>query len=1252
MSSGAHLNELISSWQEVRDRETPERTSLAEALLSELLLIWEERKDAGDFITPETLCRDCPELLPELKRRIPCLGAFLEQLVGSPNAQGGAQISPVRNSLASGRYQVKSFLGEGGWKRVYLAYDTRLDRLVALSLIKTDKLDQVGLARVRREVRAMGRLGDHPHIVTIYDTAEEDGQPYLVSQYMEGGSLHDLLRRAERHCLPLEEVVRIADQLCQALAYCHQHDIIHRDLKPQNVWLTQSGIAKLGDFGLAVATDWSRVTVEGMMVGTVAYVAPEQAQGQTPQAYSDLYSLGVMLYEMVTGRRPFLGDDGLAILYQHINTPPVAPSWHSPEASGPLEALILQLLAKDPKDRPTSAAAVQKTLQAIAAKKPSPTVPEIGKTRNPLDRLAAGLFVGREREMRELRAGLDDAVAGSGRLMLLVGEPGVGKTRTAEELIIYARLRGARVLVGRCYEGEGAPAYWPWVQIIRSYVQSRDPAQLRAEMSDGAPDVAQVVSDVRQRLPDLPAQPPLEGEKGRFRLFDSITTWLKKAGQEQPLVLIIEDLHWADTPSLLLLQFLTRELKQSRLLLLGTYRDVELARQHPLAQVLGELAREPLSQRILLRGLGEPDVARFLEITLGVTPPHALVAAVYRETEGNPFFVMEVVRLLLTDERFQHLGAITDWSIPIPQGVRQVIGRRLDRLSPECNRVLTIASVVGREFSLHILERVADLSGHSLLETLEEAVAARVIVEMPHAIGGYTFAHALIRETLYDELSASRRVRLHRQVGEVLERLHDSNLEPHLAELAHHYYQAAPGGDVEKAQDYTIRAGDWAVKRLAYEEGAKHYEHALQILALREPDEGRQRLRVDLHAKRGVAFAKVGIWADARPALEAAVEGMPPECREQRAEILADLAMVCFWFLDVSSMRRHATEALALAEEIGRVDLGAKAMSWLAEAYKCDGDLLKTLDLYERAISQAGEHCPVALAHVPLTLFWLGRFNEAIARGREGLQAARGRNDMFTVILGLPHVGLALAAKGQYDEATRVFEEARALGRKYGIRTLLARAIAMSVGFHLDVFDYAGAEALAVEASEMARSLNFQPPIVSTGLDLLLSFARRQDVGRAEKLVDKVAEAADNVGGWHGWRFKGIRLVEARAEIALARGDYEEAIQLAGSAAQESHVRGSVKYQTLALWTRARALAALSRTHQAIADLREAVVLARGIADPALFLRAASALLALEGDDGLATEACQAAGRIAGALPDPDMRRRFEAADPVRLLTR
>ena len=251
-----------------------------------------------------------------------------------------------------------------------------------------------------------------------------------------------------------------------------------------------------------------------------------------------------------------------------------------------------------------------------------------------MDSLAGGVFVGRQREMGELKACLEDALSGRGRLVTLVGEPGIGKTRTAQELATYAGLRQAQVLWGRCYEGEGAPPYWPWVQAIRSYVRDVDPEQLRSDMGAGAADIGQVVSDVGDWLPGLETPPQLEPAQARFRLFDSITAFLKSAGRRRPLVLVLDDLQWADHPSLLLLEFVAKELGNARLMVIGTYRDVELSRQHPLSQSLGELTRSTAGgfQRVLLRGLGQEDVGRFIELASGVTPPTGMVEAVHRQT--------------------------------------------------------------------------------------------------------------------------------------------------------------------------------------------------------------------------------------------------------------------------------------------------------------------------------------------------------------------------------------------------------------------------------------------------------------------------------------------------------------------------------------------------------------------------------------------------------------------------------------------
>ena len=269
-------------------------------------------------------------------------------------------------SFVGGRYRIIRLLGEGGSKTVYLARDVNLDREVAFALIRTHGLDEAGRERINREARAMGRLGDHPHIVNVYDVGEEQGQPYIVSQYMAGGSVENLLERSPRHYLPVADAIRIAGEVCQALEHAHAHGVVHRDIKPANVWLTREGRGKLGDFGLALARDLSRLTATGVMVGTVAYISPEQVQGTPPEPRSDLYSLGAMLFEMLTGHPPFKGQDLLSALSQHLNATVEPPSRERPEVPKALDTLVLNLLAKKPEDRPASASVVHAQLKTIA----------------------------------------------------------------------------------------------------------------------------------------------------------------------------------------------------------------------------------------------------------------------------------------------------------------------------------------------------------------------------------------------------------------------------------------------------------------------------------------------------------------------------------------------------------------------------------------------------------------------------------------------------------------------------------------------------------------------------------------------------------------------------------------------------------------------------------------------------------------------------------------------------------------------
>jgi len=389
----------------------------------------------------------------------------------------------------------------------------------------------------------------------------------------------------------------------------------------------------------------------------------------------------------------------------------------------------------------------------------------------PLPPLLAGrersTFVGRERELAHLRQHWASVRAGQRELVLLTGEPGIGKTRLAAEFALAAHAEGAILLFGHTDE-EAALPYQPFVEALRHYVATCPLDELRVQLGATGAELTRLAPELAQRLPDLPVLPPAGSDGERYRLFDAFTALLAEASRACPIILVLDDLYWADKPTLLLLKHIVRAPERSPLLILGAYRETELARTHPLSKALADLRRDGALQRVSLKGLDERDVGALIRAWAGQEAPPALVRAVHEHTEGNPFFIEEVLRHLAeTGAIYQRDGRwVTDLTIAqmgIPEGVKEVIGRRLSRLSEDCNSVLTVASVIGREFDLAAVERASDLSGDRLLDLLEEAVAARVVAEVPHIVGRYSFSHALIHETLYDELTTTRRVRLHGQ---------------------------------------------------------------------------------------------------------------------------------------------------------------------------------------------------------------------------------------------------------------------------------------------------------------------------------------------------------------------------------------------------------------------------------------------------------------------------------------------------------
>ena len=596
-------------------------------------------------------------------------------------------------------------------------------------------------------------------------------------------------------------------------------------------------------------------------------------------------------------------------------------------------------------------------------------------------------FVGRERELAELAGGLDDAFAGRGRLFLLAGEPGIGKSRLAEELSAHAAARGAQVLVGRCWEAGGAPAYWPWVQSLRAYVREAESDLLRTQLGAGAADLAQIVPELRERYPDLPETRSLDAEAARFRLFDAAAEFLRRASQSRPLVLVLDDLHAADAPSLLLLRFLARELGSTHILLIGAYRDVDPSPGQPLTETLVEVTRERVARRVALGGLSERDVTHYVDLTASEIASSELVAGLLAQTEGNPLFVGEIVRLLSTEGVATRSAA--ESRLALPQSIRDVIARRLSHLSAACDRMLVLASVLGREFAVDALARMGGVADDELLDVLDEALAARVVSDLPDA-GRLRFAHVLIRDTLYEGLAAARRVRLHSLAVEVLEALYGDEPGPHLAELAHH---SVAGGDIAKGLRYAWRAGDRALALLAYEEASRLYRVALGTLELVHPPDEQARCelllavgesqvsagefaaaktafldaaavarRLGLHRELAHAAAGYGgrfMWARAAgddklmPLLQEGLAALTANDVELRARLLARLAGV---LRDERSRERR--DALSLEA----VELARRAGNAAALAFALDGRLaaMDAPDMVAEGVTLARELRSVA----------------------------------------------------------------------------------------------------------------------------------------------------------------------------------------------------------------------------------------------------------------------------------------------------
>lgn len=874
--------------------------------------------------------------------------------------------NPLIGQIFEGRYRIESLIGSGGMGSVYRATQLNLDRTVAVKIISAGLSDPASLDRFKREALVVARLR-HPNIVSVYDFGAAPGVgAYIVMEYVPGTPLSREIKR--RGQLPIDQAVDLMAQVCDAIAEAHASGVIHRDIKPHNILLEEAREGfrvKVLDFGIAklwgeTDADGITLTKTGSFLGTPVYMAPELWSGEEASIRSDIYALGCVLYEVLTGKPPFSGGGTIKLMRLHTAQTPALPSLRRPGVNPALDAVVMRALAKEPASRYGTAAeladmlvpATTATLSSRLTGGAHTGPPSASTTGWDPIRLKLG-FVGRNRELAELSQRLDLAMTGECQLVLVAGDAGIGKTRLVDEFETLARSRGVRVLHGCFAEADQAFSYDGFFQVVREHLRAG--TEPGGSLADHLPDLLTLFPMLAEidpgRTPptmsqrdfvDTDASPPDD----RTSVFETLASTLTRIAGGRPLAVCFEELHKANV-SIEALQYVVRRLVTVPLLIVGTYRADEIDKRHPLVKLLAAFRGDRRFALVELGPLSESEHRHLVEAVFEGPAEDDLVARLFQVTEGNPYFATELARSL--KESGDLSGDSGAWQLTtgaglladaLPETVQETVRQRIEELSDDDRDVLSVASVLGRDFDYRDLEALA-----GDVERSVERLVDRGFLEEDRRTRGdrLVFTSAVVREVLYAALPKRKRRSLHRRHAEQLEDRYAGKLGRVLPQLVHHFVHA---DEAEKVFEYGIalvrrslesHAADEALRvaqialEFAREEGDSATQGEVSLLLARA-----QRARGSLGAAlseletAAKAFEQAGRADRALEAMESAADVAWEGRRTEQARRWVEAGLV-------AARAASATEPLARLLALGATiaNLGGeheRARAYLEEA--------------------------------------------------------------------------------------------------------------------------------------------------------------------------------------------------------------------------------------------------------------------------------------------------------------------------------
>ena len=758
-------------------------------------------------------------------------------------------------------YRIINRLGQGGMGEVYLAQDTRLERRVALKLLPARfTQDEERVRRFILEAKAASAL-NHPNIITIYEIGEAEGARFIAMELVEGRTLRAMIGES-----PSTDVLSmIGGQIARALAVAHAAGITHRDIKPENIMVRDDGYVKVLDFGLARlaplagsrpqsqlnavadaaadapsgnepgayysqnAATLAYNTMPGAILGTVAYMSPEQARGQAVTLATDIFALGIVFYELATGQHPFKGDSLLGMLHRIGSDSPVPPSRLNPAIPASLDGLIIGMLEKEARSRP-SAAQVEKALAALAG--------SVSAVNQPAAPAAPRHTVGRQTERAQLRAAFESAQSGRGLLLCVAGEPGIGKTTLVEDFLSQLAAHGScTVAHGRCSERlAGTGAYLPLLEALESLLRSASNPRAAHLMKQIAPTWYAQIATVSAEGEETALLLKELRTASQERMIRELGAFLQEVARLGPLVLFLDDLHWADVSTIDVLSFLAGRFDSLNVLIVVTYRPSDLLLlKHPFLRIKPDLQARGACRELTLEFLSQAEVAEYLALEFpGHRFPPEFPLLIHAKTEGSPLFMADLVRYLrdrgvvAVEESTQDAGSHT-WTLAqdlteierdLPESVKGMIERKIAQLGEEDHKLLMAASVQGYEFDSAVVAQVLKIEADEAEERLEKVDRVYAFVrlvsekEFPDRTLTlhYRFVHVLYQNALYSSLRATRLVTLNREVARALEGFYDTHRASVASELAV-LWEAAR--DYERAAEYL---------RIATERAAAHVD--------------------------------------------------------------------------------------------------------------------------------------------------------------------------------------------------------------------------------------------------------------------------------------------------------------------------------------------------------------------------------------------------------------------------------------------